>query len=129
MTPVLRFALEEARLRKGILYVLFVKELAVVLPGPLENADRPRWQDDPQAAKIMYVMLEQGRQYPVQVIPLFAISDNPAGSILDLSATLGIDILMLGSPHRNKLVSLLKGNVVTEVARSLPENIELLIHG
>jgi len=129
MTPVLRFALEEARLRKGMLYVLFVKELAVALPGPLENSDRPRWQDDPQAANIMYAMLEQGRQNEVQVIPLFAISDNPASSILDLSATLGIDILMLGSPHRNKLVSLLKGNVVTEVARSLPENIQLVIHG
>src|SRR5213592_2653058 len=129
MTPVLRFALEEARLRKGMLYVLFVKELAVALPGPMENADRPRWQDDTQAGKIMYAMLEQGRQNEVQVIPLYAISENPASSILDLSATLGIDILMLGSPHRNKLVSLLKGNVVTEVARNLPENIQLVIHG
>jgi amino acid transporter/nucleotide-binding universal stress UspA family protein len=129
MTPVLRFALEEARLRKGMLYVLFVKELAVALPGPLENTERPRWQDDPQAANIMYAMLEQGRQNEVQVIPLYTISENPAASILDLSATLGIDILMLGATHRNKLVSLLKGNVITEVARSLPENIQLVIHG
>ena len=41
----------------------------------------------------------------------------------------GLSVLMLGSPHRNKLVSLLKGNVVTEVARNLPENIQLIIHG
>ena len=129
MTPVLRFALEEARLRKGMLYVLFVKELAVALPGPLENTERPRWQDDLQAANIMYAMLEQGRQNEVQVIPLYTISENPAAPILDLSATLGIDILMLGATHRNKLVSLLKGNVITEVARSLPENIQLVIHG
>jgi len=129
MTPVLRFALEEARLRKGTLYVLFVKELAVALPGPMENADRPRWQDDLQASRIMCAMLDQGAQNDVSVIPLYAVSENPAATILDLSATLGIDILMLGSPHRNKLVSLLKGNVVTEVARSLPENIQLVIHG
>ena len=129
MTPVLQFALEEARLRQGTLYVLFVKELAVALPGPLENAERPRWQDDPQASRIMCAVLDHGRQHGVQVIPLYAISENPASTILDLSATLGIDILMLGSPHRNKLVSLLKGNVVTEVARSLPENIQLVIHG
>ncbi len=129
MTPVLRFALEEARLRQGTLYVLFVKELAVALPGPLETSERPRWQDDPQAANIMYAMFEQGRLNEVQVIPLYAISENPAATIPDLSATLGIDILMLGSPHRNKLVSLLKGNVVTEVARNLPENIQLVIHG
>jgi len=109
--------------------VLFVKELAVALPGPLENAERPRWQDDPQASRIMYAMLDHARQNEVPVIPLYAVSENPAATILDLSATLGIDILMLGSPHRNKLVSLLKGNVVTEVARSLPENIQLVIHG
>jgi amino acid transporter len=129
LTPVLRFALEEARLRRGPLYVLFVKELAVALPGPLQNAERPRWQDDAQASAIMSAMLEQGRQNGVQVIPLYAVSDNPAATILDLSATLGIDLLVLGSPHRNKLVSLLKGNVVTQVAHELPENIQVVIYG
>jgi len=129
LTPVLRFGLEEARLRQGPLYVLFVKELAVALPGPLENRERPRWQDDPQASSIMSAMLEQGRQNEVQVIPLYAVSENPAATILDLSATLGIDLLILGSPHRNKLVSLLKGNVVTQVADNLPESIQLLIYG
>ena len=129
VTPVLRFALEEARLRKGTLYVVFVKELAVALPGPIQSSERPRWQDDPEASNIMYTMLEHGRQNEVPVIPLYAVSDNTASTILDLAATLGIDILMLGSTHRNKLVALLKGNVVTEVARSLPENIQLVIHG
>lgn len=128
-TPVLRFALEEAQLRKGSLYVLYVKELAVALPGSLKSAEGPRWQDDEQAAQIMSAMLEQGRQNEVSVVPLYAVSENPASTILDLSATLGVDILILGSPHRNKLVSLLKGNVVTEVAKNLPENIQLLIYG
>jgi len=50
-------------------------------------------------------------------------------TILDLSATLGIDILILGASHRQTLASLLKGNVVTEVASGLPENIQLVIHG
>jgi amino acid transporter/nucleotide-binding universal stress UspA family protein len=129
MTSVLRFALEEARLRQGTLYVLFVKELAVALPGPLENADRPRWQDDKTAAEIMYGMMELGRQNNVPVIPLYAVSENPAATILDLSATLGIDILTLGATHRSRLESLLKGNVVTEVAKNLPENIQMVIYG
>ncbi len=129
LTPVLRFALEEARLRRGSLYVLVVKELAVALPGPLENPERPRWQEDPQISPILSTMIEQGRQNNVQVIPLYAVSEDPAATILDLSATLGIDLLILGSPHRNKLVSLLKGNVVTQVAHNLPESIQLLIYG
>ena len=40
----------------------------------------------------------------------------------------GADVLMLGSSHRTKLVNLLKGNVITEVAKNLPENIQLVIH-
>jgi len=129
ITPVLRFALEEARMRKGPLYVLYVKELAVALPGPVDALERIRWQDDRAAAEIMYGMLELGRENSVQVIPLYSISENPAMSILDLSATLGIDILILGAPHRQTLAALLKGNIVTTVAKNLPENIQLIIHG
>jgi amino acid transporter/nucleotide-binding universal stress UspA family protein len=129
ITPVLRFALEEARLRKGPLYVLYVKELSVTLPGPVGAMERPRWQDDRRAAEIMYGMLELGRENSVQVIPVYSVSDNPAVSILDLSATLGIDMLILGARHRQTFVALLKGNIVTEVAKNLPENIQLVIHG
>jgi len=129
VTPVLRFAMEEARLRQGTLYVLYVKELAVTLPGPLGTGERPRWQDDSGAAQIMYAMLDLGAKNDVPVLPLYVVSDSPATTILDLSATIGIDILVLGSTHRSGLVSLLKGNVVTEVAKNLPENIHLVIYG
>jgi amino acid transporter/nucleotide-binding universal stress UspA family protein len=128
-TPVLRFALEEARLRQANLYVLYAKELAVTLPGPLEQTERLRWQDDPEAARIMCSMLELGRQHQVTVVPLYAVSDNPAATILDLSATLGIDILMLGARHRRTLAQLFKGDVANQVARDLPENIQLVIYG
>ena len=128
LTPVLRFAIEEARLRQASLYVLYVRELAVAMPGPLEVRERPKWQNDQRAAKIICHMLDLGQKSDVPVIPLYSVSDNPAATILDLSATLGIDMLMLGSSHRRALVSLLKGNVVTEVAKNLPENIQLLIH-
>ena len=129
LNPVLRFALEEARLRQGRLYVLYVKELAVTLTGPVSGGDSPRWQDDKTARDIMYGMMALGRENNVAIIPLYSVSDNPAGTILDLSATLGIDILMLGTPHRHALIQLLKGNVVTEVARNLPDNIRLIIYG
>ena len=77
----------------------------------------------------MYAMLELGARNEVPVLPLYVVSENPATTILDLSATIGIDILALGSTHRTGLVSLLKGNVVTEVAKHLPENIPLIILG
>jgi len=129
LTPVLRFALEEARFRKATLYVLYVKEIAVNLPGRIDLPEKARWQDDREASAIMVNMMELGRQNDVTVVPLFAISDNPASTILDLSATLGIDILMLGARHRRTLAQLFKGDVANRVAKDLPENIELVIHG
>jgi nucleotide-binding universal stress UspA family protein len=121
--------MEEAQLRQGTLYVLYVKELAVNLPGPLPTGERPRWQDDKHAAEIMYGMVDAGQKNGVGVVPLYIVSESPASTILDMAATLGVDILVVGSAHRSRLVSLLKGDVVTEVARNLPENIQLVIYG
>jgi len=128
LTPVLRYALEEARLRQGTLYVLYVKELSVNLPSSPATTERPRWQDDHQAAQIMYGMLELGRDAHVPVLPIYAVSEDPATTILDISATLGIDLLMVGATRRSALTGLLRGNVVTEVAKHLPDTIQLVIH-
>ena len=127
-TPVLRFALEEARLRQGSLYVVYVKQLAVNLPGPLADPERPRWQTDRQAAEIMYGMFDLAQNSGVKVLPVYAVSENPAVTIIDIAATLGVDMLMLGAPQRSSMVKLLRGDIVAEVARNLPENIQLIIH-
>lgn len=129
MNPVLRFAFEEARLRQGTLYVLYVKEIAVNMPGPVAVTERPRWQDDKTASEIMLRMLSLGKEHEVPVVPVYMVSEDAAATILDLSATLGIDMLVLGTPYRQTMVRLLKGNVVTEVAKNLPENIQLVIYG
>lgn len=130
ITPVLRYALEEARLREATLCVLYVKEIAVFVPNSVGTAGpRPRWQDDPHAAAIMSLVLKLGQEIGVEVLPVYAVTTDPAASIVDIAATLGADILMLGSPHRSGLTRILKGDVVERVAHALPENIQLLIHG
>jgi nucleotide-binding universal stress UspA family protein len=127
ITPVLRYAIEEAQLRKASLCVLYVREVAVFPAGPLMK--RPKWQEDPEAAAIMSLVLRIGEERGVPVSPVFACSDDAANTILDLSATLGIDYLMLGASHRNTLRHLLRGSVVETVASGLPEDIQLIIHG
>jgi nucleotide-binding universal stress UspA family protein len=127
-TPVLLFALEEARLRGAILYVLFVRVIAVNMPGPSSQEKAPRWQNDRPAAEIMYGVLEMAST-AVRVLPVYVVSDSVAASVLDLAATLGVDMLILGAPQRSSLTALLRGDVVTEVARDLPETIQLIIHG
>jgi nucleotide-binding universal stress UspA family protein len=129
VTPVLHFAADEARLRGSVLYVLYVQEVVVNLPAKLTSQEKARWQDNSQAAKIMYAMLKHGGEIGIQVVPVYVVSDSAPMTILDLSATLGVDYLILGAPHRTGLVKLLKGDVVTEVAKHLPENIHLVIFG
>jgi len=129
LTPVLSFALDEAQMRKAVLCVLFVKEIAVYFSAAPTVRGRARWQDDPEANAIMSLMLKMGEERGVNVLPVYAVSENAADTILDLSATMGVDYLMIGASQRTALVHLLRGSVVTNVAAQLPEDIRLIIFG
>ena len=128
-TPVLKYALTEAKLHKAVLCVLYIREIAVLLGAAQPESKRARWQDDPQAGMIMSLMLKLGEETGVCVQPIYAVSTDPAGTIVDIAATLGADVVMLGSSHRAKMARLLKGNVIERVALQLPESIDLIIHG
>ena len=129
VTPVLKYALNEARLHKAVLCVLYMREIAVLLGGAQSGESRrARWQDDPQAAAIMTLMLKLGEETGVCVQPIFTVTTDPSSTIVDIAATLGVDLVMLGSSHRAAMARLLKGNVIERVASNLPENIELVIH-
>ena len=128
ITSVLSFALDEAQLRKATLCVLYVKEIAVFYGGggPLGRA---KWQDDPEANAIMCLMMKIGEERGISVLPVYAVSEDAAATILDLSATMGVDYLIIGASQRNTLAKLLGGSVVTSVAQQLPDSIRLVIFG
>ena len=128
ITSVLGFALDEAQLRKATLCVLYVKEIAVFYGGG-GQLGRARWQDDPEANAIMSLMLRNGEERGVCVQPVYAVSEDAVGTILDLSATLGVDYLIIGASQRSTLAKLLRGSVVTGVAQELPDTIHLVIYG
>ena len=46
-----------------------------------------------------------------------------------LSATLGVDYLIIGASQRTAMAKLLGGSVVTSVAQQLPDSIRLVIFG
>ena len=129
ITPVLRFALDEAQLRKATLCVLYVKEIAVYYAGGPTFLGRARWQDDPEAQAIMSLMLKLGAERNICVLPVYAVSEDAAATILDLSATMGVDFLMIGATQRHALANLLRGSVATNVAQQLPDSIQLVIYG
>lgn len=129
LTPVLTFALDEAQLRSATLYVLYVKEIAVFYARGPTTAGRPKWQEDPEAAAIMSAMLKLGAERGICVLPVYAVSEDTASTILDLSATMGVDYLIIGASQRTAMAKLLRGSVATNVAAQLPDSIHLLIFG
>ena len=129
ITPALAFALEEAQVRKATLCVLYVKEIAVYFSGAPTNLGRSRWQDDPAANAIISLTMKLGAERDIPVQPVYAVSEDAAATILDLSATLGVDYLIIGASQRCAMAKLLGGSVVTSVAEQLPDSIRLVIYG
>ena len=129
VTPALAFALEEAQLRKATLCVLYVKEISVYFTGGPTSVGRARWQDDPEANAIMSLTMKLGADHDIAVQPVYAVSEDAAATILDLSATLGVDYLIIGASQRTAMAKLLGGSVVTHVAQQLPDTIRLVIFG
>src|SRR6266702_285568 len=129
ITPVLSFALDEAQLRKAMLCVLYVKEVAVYYTAAGTSLGRAKWQDDPEANAIMCSMLKLAEERDICVVPLYAVSQDAAATIVDLAATMGVDFVVIGASQRTAMAKLLRGSVATNVAQQLPDSIQLLIFG
>jgi nucleotide-binding universal stress UspA family protein len=129
ITPVLSFALDEAQLRKACLFVLFVKEVAVYYTAAGTRLGRAKWEDDSEANAIMTSVAKLGQDRGVSVVPLYAVSQDAASTIVDLAATMGVDYVVIGASQRTAMAKLLRGSVATNVAQHLPESISLLIFG
>jgi amino acid transporter/nucleotide-binding universal stress UspA family protein len=118
----LDFAISEAKDANRPLYLLFVRTLPVLS----EDDHKRKWQEDDEAREIFAQARAKADGHPV--FPCYAVSDSVADTIVDITATMGASFLILGAPERMGLVSLLRGNVVREISKILPEDIHLLIY-
>jgi len=117
----LEFAVSEARSNGQPLYVLFVREQPVIAPGDR----RRKWMEDREARAVFDGL--QGRGLGETIIPCYAVSDAPAHTIADLASTIGAERVLLGSPLRGTLIHMLRGDIVKEVSKLLPDDIHLLV--
>jgi nucleotide-binding universal stress UspA family protein len=74
-------------------------------------------------------MLKLGGERGINVVPVYAVSQDASATIVDLAATMGIDFLVIGASQRTAMTKLLRGSVATNVAQHLPDSIQLLIFG
>jgi amino acid transporter/nucleotide-binding universal stress UspA family protein len=118
----LDFALREARETGRRLYLLFVREQTFMT----EQDTKRKWQQDAEASAVF----AEAKQKAADRQPLFcyAVSPSAAETIVDVAATLGASRVILGAPRRPALINMLRGNVIREVSKSLPEEIDLLVY-
>jgi amino acid transporter/nucleotide-binding universal stress UspA family protein len=128
ITPVLKYAIETAKIRQASLYVLYVREVAVAF-GASPSESKARWQDDPEAALIMKTAQTVGEHAGVKVIPVYAVAEKAGTAIADVAATLGVDELFIGASGHTALAHLLHGSVVQQVVKNLPDDIAVVIRG
>jgi nucleotide-binding universal stress UspA family protein len=117
----LDFAIEEARLTRRPLYLLFVRKL----PALTEQDYKKKWQEDEEAREVFLAARSKADGHPV--FPCYAVSDSVADTIVDIAATMGAAYLILGAPERKGLAYLLRGNIIRQISDSLPEEINLLV--
>ena len=117
---LLKFALEEARQRKALLFILRVKEIAVgALPeriimstnGVEEHVDK--------------ICSEAGVDYQIISIPSYEVGYT----IAEQAATFGVDRVILGATKRSVLENMLRGSVMRSLGSYLPEDVQLVIFG
>jgi amino acid transporter/nucleotide-binding universal stress UspA family protein len=118
----LDFALHEARETHRPLYLLFIRALPVLT----EVDQKRKWQEDDDARRIFSYAFKNSAGHPV--MPCYAVSDAPAETIVDITATMGASQLLLGASTRGGLAGLLSGNIVRQISHLLPEDIHLLIY-
>lgn len=117
---LLRFAIEEAKARNALLYVLRVKEIAVgSLPEKLQLAGNGTER------KVAEILDSADVNYHIISIP----SNEVGYTIAEQAATLGVDRVILGATRRGLLEQALKGSVINSVSTLLPEDVQLVIFG
>ncbi len=122
---LLRFAFDEARRRDANIFVLYVRDIAVMYAGqsaPLTP------EEDHEATALFRQADSMAREFQVPMQPIYCVSRDPADVILDFSATYAVDVVMLGVSRRAGVLRALRGDVIAGVADNLPAEATLLIH-
>jgi amino acid transporter len=122
---LVRYAIEQARLAHGELFVLFVRHIAVPTLGVARSGDPTQ---DPEAVALFDEIQTQAAKAGVPVYFLYSVAYDVAEAILETAATFAVDTLLLGTTKRGMLWRAMKGDVMQQVATHLPERITLLVH-
>ena len=117
------FAIDLARSRGAVLFVIFVRTFRVADIGPQRL---PRIEDDHEAQEALGTTIVLARELGVPCVPVYVTSNDISHEILDYTVTYSCDTLIMGESRRPLLARKIEGDVVSTVARDLPREIALI---
>jgi amino acid transporter/nucleotide-binding universal stress UspA family protein len=117
---LLKFALDEAKQRGALLFILRVKEIAV---GTLP--ERMEMKVNGTEEHIDKICSASGIDYQVISIPSYEVGYT----IAEQAATFGVDRVIMGATKRSVLENMLRGSVMRSLSALLPEDVQLVIFG
>ncbi len=117
------FAVDTARRRNGALFAIYVRTLRVLDTGPRAA---PSIGEDRQAQAALGATALLAQEAGVPFVPIYVVSDDITGEILDYTVTYGCDTLIVGKSRRSIFARKIEGDVVTRVAGGLPDEVALI---
>jgi amino acid transporter/nucleotide-binding universal stress UspA family protein len=118
-----QYAVDLARRRGATLFAVYVRTLRVMDYNP---ARVPKIEDDKEAQEALGTTSVLAAQAGVPFVPIYLVSPDIAGEILDYTVTFGCDTLIMGKSRRSVFSRRVAGDVVGRVAEVLPPGVTLL---
>jgi len=116
----LDFALKYTQNTKDLLHVVFIREHKL-----FKQESGLSWSGD-EKAKAVFDYIKQNLQERPFVF-LYDVTDAPALNIIEHAKRLKANAVILQMHRANRLLTSLRGNLVTEIMRKLPRSIELIV--
>ena len=117
------FAVDLARRRKATLFAVFVRRVSLMDVQPNRV---PRVEDDRDAQEALGTTALLAKEAGVPFLPIYVVATDIVDEILDHTVTYGCDTLIMGKTKRSVFARKFEGDVVTEVAESLPDDVALI---
>ncbi|MBL4809282.1 MAG: universal stress protein [Phycisphaerales bacterium] len=117
------YAVDLAKRRNAALMAIFVRQVRVM---DLTPGNAPRIQTDQAAQETLGTTAMLAKEAGVPFIPIYVTSQGIAEEILDHTVTYGCDTLIMGKSRRSNVARRIAGDVITQVAKDLPEGIILM---
>ena len=117
------FAVDLARRRKATLFAIYVRTIRVM---DLRPGQAPRLEEDANAQEALGTTALLAKEAGVPFVPIYVVSADIAEEILDHTVTYGCDTLIMGKTRRSAFARTLEGDVVSQVAENLPDEVALI---